>query len=262
MASPIVNKIRAKVTRAKQHIQDFKLGLGAFYDTSPYEVAMKEDARTGKRIYYVKKADPVPDSLTAIAADLIQNLRSPLDHIAYQLVLDARSSAEPDWKVYYPIARSAADYQATRRGAIKGVGKEVIDAIDATEPYKGGKGHALWQLNEINKPDKHRLLIGAGAAYGIDLIAGASAIFSDENFTRFDDPLFVFPVGASLRVLNPGNHLYIEPIDSPMAKNRRFAFYIALDAPGVVKVEWALKTLQDMAELVDDIVFTLGRFLP
>src|SRR2546422_437235 len=97
-----LDRIRAKITRAKQHIQDFQLGLKAFHDTAPYAIRMKEDAQTNKRIYYIAKAEPVPDSLATIAADIIQNLRSPLDHIAYQLVLDARGGTEPEWTVYYP----------------------------------------------------------------------------------------------------------------------------------------------------------------
>ena len=135
----VVDRIRAKVTRAKQHIRDFQLGLSAFKATDPYQFAMKEDAQRGKRIFYVSKADPVPDSLTAIAADVIQNLRSPLDHIAYQLVLSARGGRKPDWKVYYPIAGSAAYYASTRKGTIKGVRQEVIDAIDSTSRTRAGK---------------------------------------------------------------------------------------------------------------------------
>jgi hypothetical protein len=30
---------------------------------------------------------------------------------------------------------------------------------------KGGKGNALWQLHALNKPDKHRLQLAAGAYY-------------------------------------------------------------------------------------------------
>ena len=111
--SDIIERIRAKVTRAKQHVQDFQLGLQAFYDSAPYEVRTNDDPQAGKRIYYMAKADRVPYELATIAADIIQNLRSPLDHIANALVLDARGGAPPDWKVYYPISGSAADYPAT-----------------------------------------------------------------------------------------------------------------------------------------------------
>jgi hypothetical protein len=108
-----IGRIGAKITRAKQHIQDFQLALKAFHDTNPYRVALKDDAQRGQRIYYVSKADPVPDSLTTIA-DVLQNIRSRLDQIAYQLVLSARGGAKPDWDVYYPISRSATHYPAMR----------------------------------------------------------------------------------------------------------------------------------------------------
>jgi hypothetical protein len=259
MAS-VVDRVRAKVTRAKQHIQDFHLACRAFHDTHPYGVGIKEDAQAGKRIYYVTKADPVPDALAAIAADVIQNLRSPLDHIAYQLVLDARSGAEPDWLVYYPIAGSPADYPATRKSKIKGVRQAVIDAIDATEPYKGGKGHTLWQLNELNKPDKHELLIGAGSFFdGVDISAEFSKMPGFEA-VKFP-PLFLRPADKLLS-LKVGDELYIEPIHHEVNKNRNFTFDVSFNAPGVVECEPVLKTLQDMTNLVDDIIVTLGRLLP
>ena len=255
----ILDRIRAKVTRAKQHIQDFQLALRAFYDTNPYAVAIKENTQAGNRIYYVSKADPLPNELTAIAADVIHNLRSPLDHIAYQLVLDARSGTEPDWTVYYPISGSAAHYPATRSGKIKGVRQEVIDAIDATEPYKGGKGHALWQLNELNKIDKHELLVGAGAFFrGVDVsVDFTSAI---ENRPGFENivipPLFLKPADKLL-ALKVGDKLYIEPLDKKVAHNRRFTFDVSFNAPGVIDCEPALKTLQDMMNLVDEIITKL-----
>ena len=259
----VVERIRAKVTRAKQHLQDFQLGLRAFYDTKPYTVAIKEDSQSGKRFYYVAKVDPVPDHLTAIAADVIQNLRSPLDQIAYQLVLDARGGTKPEWLVYYPISATASDYPATFKSKIKGVRQEVIDAIDATEPYKGGKGHALWQLNELNKPDKHELLIGAGSfSSGIEV-------------TEFNAMLKTFPGAENLKIpptfwnpadkqlpLKVGNELYGEPLDREVAENRRFTFDISFNQPGVIECEPALKTLQDMTNLVDAIVAGLGKFLP
>lgn len=268
--SAIIGRISAKVTRAKQHIQDFQLALRAFYDTKPYAVAIKEDSHVHKRIFYVAKADPVPDNLAAIAADVIQNLRSALDHIAYQLVLDARGGTEPDWHVYYPICRSASDYRALRKGNIKGVRQEIIDAIDATEPYKCGKGHALWQLNELTKPDRHRLLIGAGSiSTGVDIAPTirsrvSKAVEGMPNFSGLDlsliKPMFLRP--ADKAPLNVGHELYIEPLDEEVHEDRGFTFDVSLNAPGVMECEPAIKTLQDLANLVDALVSELGRFLP
>src|SRR4051812_36366157 len=103
----VIDSIKAKVTRAKQHIQDFQLGMIAFAKSNPYKIGFKEDANSRKRIYYVAEINDVPFELTAIAADVFQNLRSSLDHIAKQLVLDSRRGTPPDWRVYYPISSSA-----------------------------------------------------------------------------------------------------------------------------------------------------------
>jgi len=261
---PTVDRIRAKITRAKQHIQDFQLAARAFADSNPFEVRFKEDANRGERIFYLAKVDPVPEHLAAIAADVIQNLRSPLDHIAYQLVLAARGCAKPDWDVYYPIAPSAARYPATRKGAIKGVRQEVIDAIDATEPYEGGKGEILWQLNELNKPDKHELLIAAAAfsrgfSHHLDpailkrIPPSERAAFSGPMcFIRHADPL---PAKV-------GDELYVEPINVEVNKNRQFTFHISFNTPRVAEDESALTRLQEMANRVDDIITQLGSLLP
>jgi hypothetical protein len=261
----VVERIRAEIARAKQHIQDFELGWNAFKDTGPYAVAIKEDAKGGKRIYYVSKADPLPYALAAIAADVIQNLRSPLDQTAYQLVLDASGGTEPKSKVYYPIAGNAAAYPSTRGGAIKGVRKEVVDAIDATEPYKGGKGDALWRLNALNKINKHKLLIGAGGFYsGVDISPTFNELFRQTDLAgkkiKFP-PLFINPADKLL-ALKKGDELWIEPLDHKVAENRDFRFNVSLNQPGITECEPALKTLQDMANLVDAIVTELGKFLP
>ncbi len=270
MSKPI-ERIRAKVTRAKQHVREFQLALATFYKTRPYEVGVKIDAETGQRIYYVSKVDSIPDPLEAIAADIIQNLRTPLDHIAYQLVLDARGGTKPDWKVYYPISKTASDYHATRKGQIKGVRQEVIDAIAATEPYEGGKGHALWQLNELNKPDKHELLIAAGNFFGgvsVDALVGPHMRNSTfpkhvlDAMSTATKTLFIRE--KQVRPVQVGDELMTErpPLPAEVADASAFAFHVSFDAPGIIEPEPALKTVQDLANLVDNIVAALGKFLP
>jgi hypothetical protein len=52
---------------------------------------------------------------------------------------------------------------------------------------------------------------------------------------------------------NIGDELLIEAIDQEVAKDRRFAFHVALNAPGIIEPEPALKTLHDMASLVESV---------
>ena len=255
--SRIYGRLRAKIDRAKQHLQDFNLGLQAFYKTNPYEVSSKEDANTGQRIYYLVKADPVPDPLTAIAADILFNLRTPLDHIAYQAVLESRSGTKPDWLVYYPICATAKDYPSVRT-KVKGIRKELLDAIDATEPYEGGKGHALWQLNALHKPDKHELLVGASTLADVDISSHFKDAFKSMGVDLPEIPS-VFIKSADKTGLRVGDTVFTEPIDPKPQHERKFACYVAFDDARVVNGEPALKTLQDIANLVDDIVARIGK---
>jgi hypothetical protein len=56
--------------------------------------------------------------------------------------------------------------------------------------------------------------------------------------------------------------LYIEPLDEEVRKDRGFSFDVSLNAPGVVEGEPALKTFQDLTNLVDAVVIGLGKLLP
>ncbi len=74
-------------------------------------------------------------------------------------------------------------------------------------------------------------------------------------------PVLIRPADPML-ALKVGDELWREPLDMKMDKNKPFTFDVALQKPGVIECEPALKTLQDMANLVGDIVTNLGRFLP
>lgn len=258
--SALFDRIRAKVARARQHIQELELARNKFLDTKPYAVTAREDVSTRQRIYYLSKAECVPDSLTAIAADVIQNLRSPLDHIVYQLVI-AAGGPESE-RVHYPIRDLAAHYPSARQVIARYVGKEAMEAIDATEPYQGGKGHALWQLNALNNSDKHNLLVGAGSIGAVDVSGTIKNIL--KKTPRWAHvpvpPLFIREL--SLRPLDLGAEVYSEPLDLEAVDNRHFLFDVSFNKPAVLGTEPIVRTLHGMTDMVDDILANLGRFLP
>ena len=93
---------KAKVERAQQHIRDLNTEIRAFLDGQPYTISTKNDLQTRKLIYYVADVRSVPLSIAAITGDVIQNLRSALDHLAYELVVVGTGSAGPHTRVYFP----------------------------------------------------------------------------------------------------------------------------------------------------------------
>ncbi|HZA50042.1 MAG TPA: hypothetical protein VE549_04825 [Myxococcaceae bacterium] len=146
----------------------------------------------------------------------------------------------------------------------------MIDAIDSTEPYRSGKGHALWQLNEVNKPDKHKLPLAAISIHGgVDIMPTLEAHASKtiggnpklapllEGFRK----LKVYLGRDTKRPLRVGDEVFVESLDHEIRRDRTFIFEVSLDAPGVIEYEPALKTFRDLANAVEGAVTKLGRFL-
>ena len=268
----IIDRIFAKLTRAKEHIRDFENRLQEFYRTNPNQVSVREDPERGQRVYYAIRVAEVPDSLEAAAADAIHNLRVPLDHLAYQLRLHGSCPPLQRDRVYFPISSSASDYEGARKGKMKGVSQEAINAIDAIEPYKGGKGHALWQLQRMNNPDKHEMLILAVSQYaGFDAACHIKEILleSPGSAVGVGPPehllesmsLFLRPAGLP-RPLKAGDELLREPLNVGTSVERKFAFQVSFYQPGVIDGEPAIDTLKRLADVVSAIVAELGSFLP
>ena len=116
--------------------------------------------QAGKVVYTMDSVEPIPPEIPVLAGDVIQNLRSALDHVAYQLFRIVQELRERASTVYFPIAENHTKYQAQKGGQTSGMSRQAIGAIDAIQPYRGGND-ALWHLHKLNIIDKHRLNLTA-----------------------------------------------------------------------------------------------------
>jgi len=257
-----------KIERAKQHIADLDVARQAFFAAEPYRVGTKHDPQTRKLIYYVVSVEDVPTNILLITGDVIQNLRSALDHLAYQLHLTGTGKTTSKDLVYFPIGgTNATEYKSQRDGKVKGMRQDAIDAIDATEPYKGGKGHQLWVLSKLNNIDKHRLvLIAIGSAFrSIDLGAHASRslqqLIRQAQQTIPDYPVPIpptrhlfFKTDPMMCPLKAGNELFIDAPDAEVNEEMQFRFDISLSEPEIIEGKPLLETLHQLADLVGKII--------
>ena len=142
--------VTLKMKRAKEHITALGQELNTFLESDPYKVGSKHDPETRKLVYYVTAVESVPDRLSLIAGDAIQNLMSTLDHLAYQLVCNETGDPPPNPdKIYFPIAIDEAKYDVIKHKKMKGASQKTFDMIDAIKPYKGGND-PLWTLYRLN----------------------------------------------------------------------------------------------------------------
>jgi hypothetical protein len=261
--------VTLKVKRAKEHFADLDRQVRAFLATNPYRVACKVDPDTRKPTYYVASVEPTPQCLPLVAGDVIQNLMSALDHLAYQLVCSDTRDSPPNARwIFFPIQDDAAKYESKKRGKIEGATQDTIDAIDALKPYKGGND-LLWMLWRLNSVEKHRILLTVGScAAGVHL----GQMLAQSIPAEF--PGFPADAGNSMRVmlrgmnqflipadsgfpLKPGFELYIGSPDAKPDPNLQFRFDVAISEPGIVESKSILESLHQFTTLVEGIIVAL-----
>lgn len=256
-----LKQVTLKVERAKYHVRDLERSTQAFLNTGPYRVGTKPNPQSRKLIYYVTHAEPVPDVLALITGDIIQNLSSALDHLAYQLVCSDTRDAPPnaDW-TYFPIRNSAQEYEARKGGKMKGALPETFAAIDAQKPYKGGND-LLWVLYKLNVIDKHRLILAVGAQFqSMDI---GTHIASQIGTTAPEFKAFLAKMNIRVGPADPGFplktgfKLFVGDVDEEPDPEQKFHFEVALGEPGIVEGKPLLATLHQLTTLVEGIVTAL-----
>jgi hypothetical protein len=258
--------IGPKIERAKKYIIELEANVRTFLDANPYKVSAKRNPQTRQLIYYLSEVTQTPISFPVIVGEVIQNLRSALDHLAYQLYLVGTNSiSSPARHIYFPIGgdpTAAAKYETFFKGKVKGMRQDTVDAIKAIEPYEGGNGHDFWVLHTLNNIDKHRLLVTVGSAYqGFD--AGALMIQRLRQATGRDIPevsVYLTPAD-NLFPLKVGDELFIDAPDAELNEKMQFRFDVALNEPGVVEGKPVLPLVQQLADLVANTVVNFHRFL-
>jgi hypothetical protein len=216
--------------------------------------------------FYVAGISPIPNTIPSIAGDVLQNLRSALDHLAYQLFI-VNGGSGLGRHVYFPISDDATKYKAETPRKVKGLGQKAIKAISAIEPYKGGssdKSDTLWRLHTLNNIDKHRalnIIVPRYRSLNVALVGLRSLERTlGQPLPKLD--LFLNVSEADrLRPLQIGDELLTGIPDDEGNEKQEFRFEVAFGEPGVIESKSLLETLQHMADLVDNLVLSFKPFL-
>lgn len=265
-------QVTAKLVRAKKHLCHLGQMHKEYLDSRPIEVKENEFS------FYVESIkEPSADFATTIG-DILQNLVSALDHLAYQLVSVGKNSEGPFYYVYFPISQSEAEYQKRKVSVLKGARQVAIDAMDKTKPYRGGND-ILWRLHQLNIIDKHRLLVTVGGAFNtIDLgtemakkmgqmrqsmeLSWQSGFPSlnmtgpvEQKFMPKEKIIFRMKVKDRKFPLSVGTELSCGIECNP----EDFTFYLAFGEPGFDDGEPMIEILNKMTQQVEDII---SRFKP
>jgi hypothetical protein len=242
---------QAKLERAKRHYAELETSLATFFATTPYKVSTRRDD-AGKLVYYLSEVTDVPDELSSITGDVIQNLRSALDHLAYDLWVKEANGQGRDDKIYFPIDKDQESYNSNKAGKTQGISAQSLAIIDSLNPYPGGN-NVLWRIHTLNNRDKHRLLVTVGSSFrsmdfGAYMTANMRKNPNLPEVLRDNLPglsLFLLPAN-NLFPLKAGEELFIGAVGDEESPDMQFRFNVALNEPGIVEGEPLLDVLSAM----------------
>lgn len=168
--------VQAKIDRAGEHIEEINTAAESWLkDCAQPKFETEVDGEW--EIVRLRVPEAPPPRISVIAGDVVHNLRSSLDHLAWQLVESISGKATGD--NYFPILMNEADFKArvwkprrNRQGRPVGplVGipltHPVVKIIESHQPYirrdpKQGllpDDDAIVFVNRMWNIDKHRIL--------------------------------------------------------------------------------------------------------
>lgn len=160
-----------RLGRAEEHLEAIKCRLLRHYKADEYLLTgeyQRDFDRPGGRGSIVSDPITLPEidsRLNTIIGELLHDLRSALDHLAWQLVLNAGGTPTDDTK--FPIEAPTTNPQGKQGspGVAGGVSRKAKALIACAQPYKWGaryREHPLWLLHKLWNIDKHRYVIAKG----------------------------------------------------------------------------------------------------
>jgi len=240
--------IELKLKRAKHHVLDIDARIRSSRSASPYGIVPEEDPQAGEIAF--KLACPVIelDEIGLIAGESVHQLRSSLDHLAWQLVL--AKGGTPDESTQFPIYKSPPKKKSKFSGMVKGIDPKAINLINALQPYQSGNDD-LWRLQALDNFSKHRLLfVLLYAATNANIVFGSGS-----------------PQAASISLgvaSQPGRRVIAQDgavigrVSTGVAKQMENKFNVTFDVafsePQVVQGETVIPLVNHLVNVVEGIV--------
>jgi len=245
-----VDGIRLKIERAKKHIADLDVAIQSFIELRPYTIGTRAHpvAEIEHTTLFVASVEPVPETIALIVGDAVHNLRSSLDHLAWQLV--EAGGGTPNRDTYFPISQTSQQYaSAIGKGEIEKMRPGALKALCAIQPYRTSDA-TLRHIHDLDRIDKHRLVLTVATAlrdWQVSVSNGLTIPFSEVPR----------PLIAGDEIVNIPTSTY----ERTGHQNFKLGIDVAFGESEIVAGAPVLRTLNGMADFVDSVVNGFEPFL-
>lgn len=209
------------------HLRALEAEVEPFLRTQNQSIVGKLEADRLHYVYRVGDPPAVPKHWPAIWGDILFNLRSALDHLAYLLVPTDHRDDRTEFPIFWEEGGPKGFTKRARR-KMPGVDPAVWRQVEEVQPYKRGeKNHRdpLWLIHELNRIDKHRELVIALA--GVD-------------WGRWGPPpgvpipeLSILPSHDYVEDTRIAEFTFLHPLDHDVDLNAKFALDLFTEEAGL-----------------------------
>jgi hypothetical protein len=239
-----------KIDRARKHILDLENEIGRFAKSRPYAIGDKPHPVPQMRhtTLFIESLLPIPVEIALIIGDVVHNLRSSLDHLAWQLVLS--NGETPTKKTYFPIQDPTQEFAPVSADKkMEGISLVCKQLIEEVQPRNTGDD-TLWRLHMLDIADKHRLLITAQVAshsWGVNAPGGGEILWFPETVHR---------VGVGDEIINIPTSTYRRQ----KHEDFRLAIDIVFGGSEVTGGESVVGTLNQITDFTADVIKKFDKF--
>ncbi len=157
-----LDSVRGKVESAYQHLQAIVSEIRGQSYKEVGKATLGEVEIDGRRAVSVGMEEgSISPALPYLIGDCLQNLRTSLDYLVWELVLSAGNV--PNEKNQFPICDTQDAFKGQfRRHRLDGIPQLGFAEIESLQPYQCGKGamsNSLLILEKLCNINKHRRLI-------------------------------------------------------------------------------------------------------
>jgi hypothetical protein len=152
---------RIKLHRVAVHIKAIGECVADYSGSEPHKRVTQADGKQK-----VNVIDDPPPEISVLAGEALYQLRSAIDHLAFDLVkLNAGNIQLPaDWEehCFFPLWLNVPKKPATYNcfsHILPGISKQAFTFIEGVQPYRSNRtGNVLRLLADLSNIDKHRYL--------------------------------------------------------------------------------------------------------
>jgi hypothetical protein len=190
-----------RLDRAFENLQELEAEVKRWLGGNAYGFVQEFDPQRGEYAVRVIAHEQPPASINLLISECLHNLRSALDNLVYDLALAYNIAHNPgtslppavEKAVMFPIAQTQGEFTGWA-WRIRDIDPGAQAVIEGLQPYDRGNPDTLWELHELSRVDKHRLL-------HVTLLGQHEAAFSPRRNTTTNNVTFG---GGAIEPFGPG----------------------------------------------------------